>query len=520
MRVAVIGAGIAGVTTAYELTADGHAVTVLERHSSVAAEGSFAPTGLTGAGWWALAPQAEGTRPSLGAALLRAPGLWPWWWKQRRSDVPTAAVRRLAAIIPLAQQGHERLQALIVRLGVELEQSRGTLMLWRDAFEHSRAQHTLTALRALGVVATELDTAGCHALEPHLDTQHALAGGIHLPGTDSVNCRQFAHALREAAEQAGADFRFATTVRAIVPEAGGGVTLRLEQTAPTTGFGSSRMVPTRLARPVPPERARAAARYLEPLSDERYDAVVVAACAAASRLLEPLGLHLAMATVHGYTLTAALRSPERGPRSAVVDVAEGAVIGRLGQRVRIADIKRPQGWEAKRARRLACCRCAALNCSSSSTRRSASRSSCSSNRERSTTAAAPACTQACDAGEGERTAMRSGHAVCPQPLHHLVVDVHAEGDARMEGGLRHDEEHEQVVASTQKLCWVDRKLCWVGSVDRCDPVACQPVRLWQQGQDVGCATSNCIAAAAWHGVASSHPLSCAAAQAAETVPGS
>ncbi|HWH74798.1 MAG TPA: FAD-dependent oxidoreductase [Methylibium sp.] len=336
MRVAVIGAGIAGVTTAYELTADGHAVTVLERHSSVAAEGSFAPTGLTGAGWWALAPQAEGTRPSLGAALLRAPGLWPWWWKQRRSDAPAAAVRRLAASIPLAQQGHERLQALIVRLGVELEQSHGTLVLWRDASEHSRAQPALTALRALGVVATELDTAGCHALEPHLDTQHALAGGIHLPGTDSVNCRQFAHALREAAEQAGADFRFATTVRAIVPEAGGGVTLRLEQTAPTTGFGSSRMVPTRLARPVPPERARAAARYLEPLSDERYDAVVVAAGAAASRLLEPLGLHLAMATVHGYTLTAALRSPERGPRSAVVDVAEGAVIGRLGQRVRIA----------------------------------------------------------------------------------------------------------------------------------------------------------------------------------------
>ncbi len=336
MRIAVIGAGIAGVATAYELATDGHAVTVLERHSSVAAEGSFAPTGLTGAGWWALAPQAEGTRPSLGAALLRAPGLWPWWWKQRRSDAPAAAARRLSASIPLAQQGHERLQALIGRLGVELEQSRGALMLWRDASERSKAQPALTALRALGVAATELDTAGCHALEPHLDTQHALAGGIHLPGTGSVNCRQFAHALREAAEQAGADFRFATTVRAITPEPGGEVTLRLEQTAPTTGFGSSRMAPARLARPVSPERARAAARYLEPWSDERYDAVVVAAGAAAAPLLEPLGLRPAMATVHGYTLTAALRSPERGPRSVVVDTAEGAVIGRLGQRVRIA----------------------------------------------------------------------------------------------------------------------------------------------------------------------------------------
>ena len=51
MKIAVIGAGIVGVSTAYELTRQGHTVTVFERHGSVGEETSFANAGVVAPGY-------------------------------------------------------------------------------------------------------------------------------------------------------------------------------------------------------------------------------------------------------------------------------------------------------------------------------------------------------------------------------------------------------------------------------------------------------------------------------------
>jgi len=51
MRIAIIGAGIVGVTTAYELAAQGHEVTVFDRRGSVAEECSFANAGVVAPGY-------------------------------------------------------------------------------------------------------------------------------------------------------------------------------------------------------------------------------------------------------------------------------------------------------------------------------------------------------------------------------------------------------------------------------------------------------------------------------------
>lgn len=51
MKIAVIGAGVIGITTAFELVCDQHEVTVFERRSAAAEECSFANAGVIAPGY-------------------------------------------------------------------------------------------------------------------------------------------------------------------------------------------------------------------------------------------------------------------------------------------------------------------------------------------------------------------------------------------------------------------------------------------------------------------------------------
>ena len=64
MKIAIVGAGIVGVTTAYELAADGHAVTVFDRHNAAATQDSFATGGLLAPAAAIQSPQAINSWPN------------------------------------------------------------------------------------------------------------------------------------------------------------------------------------------------------------------------------------------------------------------------------------------------------------------------------------------------------------------------------------------------------------------------------------------------------------------------
>lgn len=342
MRVAVIGAGIVGVTSAYEFAADGHEVTVFEHCGSVAAEGSFANAGVVSPGF--VAPWTAPGMPAHVLARLFArhapvrvrPGLdtaaiaWLWQaWRACRARTYPANRLRMQR---LAGFSHERLQRITRELKLDYERNGGYLVLLRTPKDLAIAQPGIAALGELNTRYATLDASQCRTVEPGLSPETELHAGIYLPDDEVGNCRQFATLLRTEAQRLGARFRFHTQVQKIIK---GRTPQLVHMYAPpeeSTVLGAA-------AESAPNDAQDTQPMALHPIT-ESFDAVVVCAALGSSALLRPHGLKLPLQAVHGYSITAPLRRheghPDQGPRSAVMDDRYKVTISRLGARVRVA----------------------------------------------------------------------------------------------------------------------------------------------------------------------------------------
>jgi D-amino-acid dehydrogenase len=313
MNIAIVGAGIIGVTTAYELAADGHQVTVFERRGAVAEETSFANAGVIAPG--AVTPWAAPGMPGKVARYLfsrHAPvrvclplssADIGWMWRWRSACRLETYLANRARMQRLAFYSRERLHQLTEDLKLEYDRSAGYMVLLRSEKDSKLVQPGLQVLRDAGIAFREIDADQARVLEPALNPDTPFLGAVHLPDDEVGNCRQFALLLKAQAQRLGATFEFNSTVAPLDPAAPSTLTIATEGAQPR---------------------------------QQRFDAVVVCGAVDSALLLRPVGLRLPLAAVHGYSISAPIREPLNAPRSALMDERYKVAISRLGNRVRVA----------------------------------------------------------------------------------------------------------------------------------------------------------------------------------------
>ncbi|MGJ7541389.1 D-amino acid dehydrogenase [Variovorax sp. LT1R16] len=310
MKIAIVGAGIIGVTTAWELASDGHEVSVFERRGAAAEESSFANAGVVAPGYvtpWA----APGMRLKVLRSLLSSHGAvklrWPlngrdlrWMAQWQRACRLETYLANRARMQRLAFYSKTRLHGITEARELSYERNQGYLVLLRSRRDQKQVQPGLEVLRAAGSVFREVDADEARRIEPALSTDTDLAGAIHLPDDEVANCRQFALLLKREAESLGARFHFNCDI------------------AP-------------LSRTAPRSLALSAGSDAIP-----FDAIVMCAGVASASLLKPLGLRIPLAPIYGHSVSANVREPLNAPRSAVMDERYKVAITRMGLRVRVA----------------------------------------------------------------------------------------------------------------------------------------------------------------------------------------
>ena len=311
MHIAVLGAGVVGVATAWELIRDGHRVTVIDREDEAASFTSAANAGL-------VAPGHAYAWGSSRAPAMMLRSLWrndqairyrprldmdQWRWvmaflgqcNDQRASINT---RRKVRLCIYSQSQLER-----VRNETALEYDRndgGLLYFYRSEKSFASASSKCEILRGEGMHIEVLDRDGVVGRDPGLaDARHRIAGGLWCRSDESGDAQIFTRVLKEKCETEGVEFRMNTAVHSLRAD---GAHLQVAET-------DSGAV--------------------------QADAFVLALGVFSPELVRRLDIRLPIYPVKGYSVTLASGKEHQGPRLGGVDEDNLLAYCPMGDRLRL-----------------------------------------------------------------------------------------------------------------------------------------------------------------------------------------
>lgn len=323
MRIAVVGAGVVGTSVAWELTARGHQIVLIERCSDVAQETSYANGAQLHAGHAA---------PWNPPGVLRDAIAWlgkpdsplrinplrvlrnPSWSLRFLANATARRYRRHAdANAVLALYGLQQARAWRDELDLSFAaRDSGILKLFDDPDALEQGCTEAAAVEALGIRHQVLGVDETLAREPALsDTADQLAGAIEFPDDGCGDPLQFTAALAQRLTAEGAELWLDTTARRLLGGPAG-----------VEGVETSRGIID-------------------------ADAVVVAAGSYSPALTRSFGLRLPIEPVKGYSVSIPLHGIEGAPGMPIIDDARKVVVTRLGEQLRIAGKAEITGFDLR-----------------------------------------------------------------------------------------------------------------------------------------------------------------------------
>ncbi|RUP21870.1 D-amino acid dehydrogenase [Methylobacterium sp.] len=317
-HIAVIGAGITGVTTAYALAQRGYRVTVLDRQRYAAMETSFANGGQLSACnaevWNKLSTVMQGLRwmTRRDAPLLMNPKL-SWHKLSWMAEFVREIVHyreNTVETVRLALKAREALFAMAEAEGIDFDlKTRGILHFYRDRASFEKATAVNALLREGGLERYAVTPEEIRAIEPTLAGRYH--GGFFTPSDATGDIHKFTRGLAAACARRGVRFVQDASVETIAPGEGGYAVRWRDAGQPA---GDARVL--------------------------RADAVVICAGCASRHFAAMLGDRVNVYPVKGYSITVNLLTPEAqkaAPEVSILDEAAKIVTSRLGdERLRVA----------------------------------------------------------------------------------------------------------------------------------------------------------------------------------------